>query len=272
MIPPIWQRGQGGDELESLQTDVMRFFAILGLCLAAIFSLVNSAVTGAPANAPLQPAPVTAAPEPSRAAPVHDAVPEPQRQRDMAPAPEPAAERLAEVEPVPRVPAQPGSKAPRKSDAMNPAVTPDPTATESDELVSAEPERPAADPAAKPRPPSSPGFTLAFESTEALERLMDADRVTLFALGDRRYWAMAGGRLQVVEPPSHYYRMDTATVPLAWQRLAATISAATDIVWGVSLPPDTSAAITRHTRDAAGGELLILASGEVVLSQRYGKD
>ncbi len=39
-----WQYGvNAGDELEALQTDVMRFIAILGLCLVAIFSLVNGA-------------------------------------------------------------------------------------------------------------------------------------------------------------------------------------------------------------------------------------
>ena len=32
-------------DLEALQTDVMRFVAILGLCLAAIFSLLHSAGT-----------------------------------------------------------------------------------------------------------------------------------------------------------------------------------------------------------------------------------
>ena len=43
MRPP-WERyAQDSGELQALETDVMRFIAILGLCLAAIFSLVNSA-------------------------------------------------------------------------------------------------------------------------------------------------------------------------------------------------------------------------------------
>jgi len=37
------ENSQETAELEALQTDVMRFIAILGLCLAAIFSLVHSA-------------------------------------------------------------------------------------------------------------------------------------------------------------------------------------------------------------------------------------
>lgn len=43
MRPPWSGQGQESAELEALQTDVMRFIAILGLCLAAIFSLVHSA-------------------------------------------------------------------------------------------------------------------------------------------------------------------------------------------------------------------------------------
>ena len=43
MKPPWMGSSQETAELEALQTDVMRFIAILGLCLAAIFSLVHSA-------------------------------------------------------------------------------------------------------------------------------------------------------------------------------------------------------------------------------------
>jgi len=35
-------RAGGPDEAEMLQTDVMRFIAILGLCLMAVFALVQS--------------------------------------------------------------------------------------------------------------------------------------------------------------------------------------------------------------------------------------
>lgn len=38
-----WQSDSNDAELEALQTDVMRFVAILGLCLAAIFSMVQRA-------------------------------------------------------------------------------------------------------------------------------------------------------------------------------------------------------------------------------------
>ena len=43
MRPPWAPQSRDEAELEALQTDVMRFLAILGLCLAAIFSLVQGA-------------------------------------------------------------------------------------------------------------------------------------------------------------------------------------------------------------------------------------
>lgn len=43
MRPPWLGRSREEAELEALQTDIMRFMAILGLCLAAIFSLVQGA-------------------------------------------------------------------------------------------------------------------------------------------------------------------------------------------------------------------------------------
>lgn len=43
MRPPWFGHSREEVELEALQTDIMRFMAILGLCLAAIFSLVQGA-------------------------------------------------------------------------------------------------------------------------------------------------------------------------------------------------------------------------------------
>ena len=56
MKPPWLENSQETAELEALQTDVMRFIAILGLFLAAIFSLLHSASLeqASAAAAPLQ--------------------------------------------------------------------------------------------------------------------------------------------------------------------------------------------------------------------------
>ncbi len=58
MLSPLPRRGAGQDnaELEALQTDVMRFVAIIGLCLAAIFSLLQGLDSATP-PAPVPPSP-----------------------------------------------------------------------------------------------------------------------------------------------------------------------------------------------------------------------
>lgn len=82
MRPPWDRSAQDLAELEALQTDVMRFIAILGLCLAAIFSLVNGAereerTAPPPASEPLTREPALEAPDPALSRTVSAAVAEP---------------------------------------------------------------------------------------------------------------------------------------------------------------------------------------------------
>jgi hypothetical protein len=276
VIPPIWQRGQAGDELESLQTDVMRFFAILGLCLAAIFSLVNTALTEAPAAEPALPSP--AAPAAEAAAPTPAPAPAPALERRAEPQPDGPGDDLVDSSlgdkrmasralPVP----QPKARTRPQSEPATATATATAAATPAQAGSAREPqEAPGSTPApasAQGAPPSPPGFSLAFDSTRALEQLMQGGRVSLYALGDGAWWTAKGTRLQTAEAPARYYEMDAATVPLTWRRRAAGLPGAPAITWGVTLPPEITAAISRHTRDAEGGELLIRGSGEVALTR-----
>ena len=63
--------GRGHDDMEALQTDVMRFMAILGLCLAAIFSLVRSPDFNPPAELTVA-KPDVSVPTPSAVIPVRE--------------------------------------------------------------------------------------------------------------------------------------------------------------------------------------------------------
>lgn len=106
MRPP-WEIHAGApDDVESLQTDVMRCVAIIGLCLTAIFSLVNAAHDEGPRQAAPESTP--AAEAVTREVAIEPREPE-QLSETTQPLPEdvvPAApERLAE--PLPPVPAPP---------------------------------------------------------------------------------------------------------------------------------------------------------------------
>lgn len=195
-------RGLDSAESEALQADVMRFVAIIGLCLAAIFSLLpNPEATSVSAGEDAG-KPVTVAA--GRTAPV--LVPDP--------APVPRPESATELEPV------------------------------------------AAD----------AGFSLSFESAEALQVLLEGGIVTLFATSEAGSWRYRAERdlFTMVPAPRHYYRMETATVPAAlrsWLE-AAGVSV---IEWGVVLPATLARELQELMRGRRSGELRIQASGEVKL-------
>lgn len=82
-----WQSPVPTDDVESLQTDVMRFVAIIGLCLAAIFSLVNAATQETVAEPPTESRGDSAAAPPMVRDSVAAVVPDPP---SVTPAPAPA--------------------------------------------------------------------------------------------------------------------------------------------------------------------------------------
>jgi len=105
-VKPPWHPGLGAaDDSESLQTDVMRFIAILGLCLTAIFSLVNAArVEHAPdvvatekkIERPIEPSPGIVPERPAQAASAVDREVEP-RPFNSTDVPEPEPELVPET-------------------------------------------------------------------------------------------------------------------------------------------------------------------------------
>ncbi|MGH8224204.1 MAG: hypothetical protein ACREQZ_14645 [Woeseiaceae bacterium] len=209
-----------------LQTDVMRFMAILSLCLVAIFALVQSLPLGpAPAQRPVEapkvetpvrapvklPVAASTPPAPQRTAPRR---PEPQRR---APEPEtaPVAQSLA-----PAAPQGPGFTLQFETDR---ALT---------RLV----ERQV--------------VGLYAQSGERTQRLrVDAGRMS--------FWPASA--------PQAFHEMDASTVPADVRRALAVAGVSADafVQWGVTLPPATSAQLERHLREATGGRLIIDAGGDL---------
>lgn len=235
-------RGADGDGgAADLQTDVMRFMAILSLCLVAIFALVQS-IPLAPAP-PMPPAPPAAQPAEPPAEP---------------PPPEPLAMPAATPAPPP-----PAAATPPKRPA--PMPLPDPP--------SASPAPAAVPPAASPSPPAEEGFTLAFESDRALTRLVERHTVGLYALLDGRALRLSsdGGRLSFwsASQPTSFHEMDPSTVPedvrAALGRAAA--PAAGTLKWAVTLPAAMARDLETYLREHTGGRLVIGADGRLRLER-----
>jgi len=223
-FPAPWFNADAGGAAD-LQTDVMRFMAILALCLVAIFALVQSV--------PIEPPPVAE----SRAA---DAPIPPTT------APPPVRVTAARAAPAPSAPVVPDPPVPSPAAVATPPAAPVP---------------PAATPA-----PADDGFTLRFESGDALRSLVARGEVGLYAMrgSDARRLAFERGRpvFWTASMPSVFHEMEARTVPAD---IAASLDPTYggDVRWGVTLPSRLSRDIERRLDGGGSGELVIAANGRL---------
>ena len=279
MIPPGFRPQQNHDaaELEALQADVMRFVAIIGLCLAAIFALVQQleqesqaaaqAATmaqtdpGAPGDIRLQ-APVAVAPDPGRGATPNP--PQPQPVPDTATGEPPVTSLAGPPIPVyespPELPPEPSPESPPKSPPESPPKSPPESPPESP--PTSPPESPPPPPPARPQQ----GFSLSFVSPEALMTLLQSGEVRLYTGAGGRFWRYDPGRRSFIADtaPGQYYRMESSTVPRQlhdWMQAAGR----QPMEWGVVLAPATRAQLSDIMDGRSGGDMRIGADGEVHL-------
>ena len=180
-----------------LQTDVMRFMAILALCLVAIFALVQSI--------PLAPAPEAA----------------PQVGETPAEAAQPGELPEAPPEVSLTTPAAPAEtvEEPSTDTALvltRPKWTPRVTPQEPVETADA---TPAVTSTAVPAEPEQDGFTLRFASDAALMRAVAAHRVGVYAIEPARARRMTVSESRIsfwdASMPNSFHEMETSTVPAA---------------------------------------------------------
>lgn len=235
-----------------LQTDVMRFMAILALCLVAIFALVQSlplAPATAPVQAPMKAEPAVVRPE---AAPTEPAVtpPDPIAKPVPEPAPRPAAV-LTRPKWTPKY-------APAEQIA---AATPEASSAQADAQL------PAAARAA-PTEPETDGFTLRFASDAALMRAVAAHKVGVYAIepGRARRMTVSESRISFWDAsmPNSFHEMEPGTVPAAvTSALARAPTAAVNVKWGVTLPGRMTSQLDALMAQHRGGALIIGAGGDI---------
>ena len=235
-----------------LQTDVMRFMAIISLCLVAIFALVQTI--------PLAPAPPVIEAPPAVAEVATPATPQTAPEREIT---------LIRPEPV-------KMKKAEETVALN-----RPLARPLEKVAEVEPTEVSMPPpvlqSTMPEPRTSreaqDGFTLRFESDSALTRLVARDVVGLYAMsmdkthrmtvdsGDIGFWTAS--------TPQKIHEMDVTTVPApvlnAYRRSSA--SGANGIKWGVSIPAAMSRQLDQYLSEQPGGSLIIGADGALRLEQ-----
>ncbi len=250
-----------------LQTDIMRFMAILALCLVAIFALVQS-IPLAP-----EPLPVPQVAEQIEPAPVQQSPAEPVVADVVEPPVEapPAEEQIVLTRPQWVSTFQPRTTAeltrPEPVPERIPETRPEPVAAAVDPApVSAAPTAPAPTPA----PQEQEGFTLRFESDLALTRLVASGQVGFYAIesGRARRMSVSESRISFwdASTPGSFHEMESTTVPRpvvdALQRAGADASV---VDWGVTLPGGLRSQLDALMREHSGGSLVIRGSGVLEL-------
>ncbi len=114
------------------------------------------------------------------------------------------------------------------------------------------------------------GFSLRFASDEALTALVATRSVRVFAMLGQRTWQLSASAKSIyaetTDRPGSFYEMNRQTVPptyLAALRRVTAVLDETRITWGVTLPQPTRAAINSRMERYQGGELIIQADGTV---------
>lgn len=225
---------------ESLQTDVMRFMAIIGFCLIAILALVRNVE---PAEAAAVPAPESApeaAPRPPPAEPTPER-PKPRLITEAAPEAEPEIEQMQPPEPEPQLQPQPQPQPQTVALAEPPPVA---------ESAPEEEEE---------------GLVLRFAS--------DGDFLRLIAKGDIQVYAFqetdvltlnSSYRFLDTQSPGQVYELLRPSIPgLIIDALKQTRHDIDGFRWGIALPGRISNQIERHLSQVSGGQLVIDRYGEV---------
>lgn len=229
-----------------LQTDIMRFMAILALCLVAIFALVQSI--------PLVPEAPTQSPAPAAPPPMAEVI-------EPDPAPTHAE---ADHEP-------PEAEAEKPVRLTRPAWTPAFVPERRAEAAAMPVQEDTADvPAPASDTPDNEGFTLRFESDLALTRLVAAGKVGLYAMSEGRAHRMTVSNSRIsfwdASAPNSFHEMEAGTVPRpVVNALARSGVNTTGVGWGVTLPGKLREQLDELVRGHSGGALVIGGNGELRL-------
>ena len=250
-----------------LQTDVMRFMAIISLCLVAIFALVQSM--------PMSPLPETEAASEMKAEPdVVAALEEPPPKAQ----PEPEAQTPPRTERARPTESAVTLTRPKWTPKYPPKIvaeTQSVTAPVEEAPIQEQPVQPSIEAvieAAQPVVEEAEGFTLRFESDAALTRLVAASKVGVYAMESERARRMTVSESRIsfwdASVPNSFHEMELSTVPAAViNALSRTGIKTADVSWGVTLPGKLKNQLDQLMQNNGGGALVIAADGEIRLEE-----
>jgi hypothetical protein len=300
-LPP-YKRDSGPQEIEALQTDIMRFMAILGLVLMAIFALVQSLQVGPPDTSEPQADPQRLRQEEAKLKQqlhqLQQQLLAAEEQREQARKQTEYFQHQANLETQQAAKAlermvhslQQTTQALRERERhltqLNRQITQRHHSREElDRAIEIQQHRlaaleqklsavrpPRAAQAASDKPPRR-GFSLRFASDESLALLVNTQQVQVYAMTEQRTWKWEpntqSGHFRPASRPNKFYEMDPETVPQrylrAFQKRVRGVDPA-QLTWGVILPEPTRRQIAQLMGQQPGGELVIQKDSRVMLN------
>ncbi len=273
----------------SLQTDVMRFMAIVAFCLIAILAMVR--------NVEAPPAPADTVSESTPAPVVAEATPDPEPPEPLPaplppePAPRPSPEIaepeervfvihrdpvFPEVVETRRAAPQPEIEVPPEVDAVEEEVAEEQVAEEQvaveetlEVVAAVEPPptpapEPKAEPVAEAEAEAEEGLTLRFASEADFLRLVARGKVAVYAFDDNRFLTLAPDyQFAPAPPPQQVYELDPGTIPSQMRSALARVDGPAPTKWAVGLPSRVQRQIQDLVATVDNGELLINRFEEV---------
>lgn len=268
--------GESGGAAD-LQTDIMRFMAILSLCLMAIFALVQS-IPLSPIEPVEIPVPIqTATQDESNHVAANVSAPEPPAKkasvRETVEANTDAVTTETETDRTNVVLKRPKWVSNFQPTQVEPTSAP--SASKQRENIDAARVKFASESASDPQTSDKTssdeyGFTLRFESDIALTRLVAAGQVGFYAIdaGRARRMSVSDSRISFwdASTPGSFHEMEATTVPKSViDALSRTGVETGSVDWGVTLPGKLRAELDTLMRQHDGGALVIRMDGKLNL-------
>ena len=239
-------------EPDQLQTDVMRFMAIIGFCLVAVFALVRQQNAELPHNPDR-----VATRSTTDAREVAPPISPPAAATQASPAR--SAKRLTSPALSTDISPAPAATVPEVTDVSNKAARFEPPP------ASAPPSPSGAQPRTTQSPADAPGhqadtpLQLQFSSPADFLHLVATGGVALFAEVDGRWMQFtAAFRWRTVRAPGEIYELLPDSLPEPAQPPARTTGRI-----GVALPPDTKRQLADYAAQLSSGVLSIDRSGAI---------
>ncbi len=232
-------RGYHTTDDDGLQTDVMRFMAIIAFCLVAVLALVKDL-------------PPTEQPSPAE----EKRVQAEQKNEPVAPQVVEAPAAKPEVKLVMPPIAKPTAKI---------VAAPAPEAVKPAPVAKTVEPQPAADPITEPTPiptasDDEEGLTLRFASDADFIDLIRRGKVRVYAYNANNFHVLDRGFVfRPAQPPKTFHELETVPARVR----AALTSAMNDNRWGVRLPSNTQQSIQQLANRHTSGQLVIDRTGGV---------